>query len=74
MIHMREYNAFETRNVRFLVNKQISYATIQITSTGIKKSILDATAPVRVYFVDNHIHDFDEQPQGQEHKRYVGPR
>ena len=71
MIHMREFNTFETRNVRFLVNKQISYATIQITATGIKKSILDATVPVRTYFVDNGIHDFEKQSQGQEHKRYV---
>ena len=71
MIHMREFNAFETRNVRFLVNKQISYATIQITATGITKSILDATVPVRTYFVDNGIHDFEKQSQGQEHKRYV---
>lgn len=68
---MREFNTFETRNVRFLVNKQISYATIQITATGIKKSILDATVPVRTYFVDNGIHDFEKQSQGQEHKRYV---
>ena len=43
---MRPYNAFETENVKFLVDKQIEFATIQITETGLKKSILDATAPV----------------------------
>ena len=47
---MRPYNAFETRNVKFLVDKQVEFATIQITATGLKKSILDATAPVRAYF------------------------
>lgn len=51
MIHMRDFNAFEARNVKFLVNKQIEYATIQITETGFRKSILDATAPVRAYFL-----------------------
>lgn len=71
MIHMRDFNDFETRNIKFLVNKQIKYATIQITQTGINKSILDATAPVRVFFVENNIHDFDKQPQGTEHKRYI---
>lgn len=68
---MREYNAFEKRNVEFLVNKQIAFSTIQITETGFKKSILDATAPVRTYLLENGIHDYEAQLQGPEHKRLV---
>lgn len=68
---MREFNAFEARNVKFLVNKQIEYATIQITQTGYKKSILDTTVPVRAYFLDKGVHDFEEQPKGQEHKKMI---
>ena len=68
---MREFNDFEARNVKFLVGKQIGFASIQITSTGMKKSILDATTPVRAYFVEQDIHDFEKQPQGQENKRFV---
>ena len=71
MIHMREFNAFEARNMKFLVNKQIKYATIQITQTGINKSTLDATAPVRTFFVENNVHDFEKQLQGQDHKRFI---
>lgn len=71
MIHMRDFNAFEARNVRFLVNKQIAYATIQITQTGINKSTLDATAPVRAFFVEKKIHDFEKQPQGEDNKRFI---
>lgn len=71
MIHMRPYNAFETKNVKFLVDKQIEFATIQITETGLKKSILDATAPVRAYFKEKNIHDYDLQLQGPEHKRVI---
>ena len=71
MIHMREYNAFEEMNVKFLVNKQIEYATIQITQTGYKKSILDTTVPVRTYFLEKGVHDFEKQPKGQEHKKMV---
>lgn len=71
MIHMRPYNAFETQNVKFLVDKQIEFATIQITQTGLKKSILDATAPVRAYFKEKNVHDYDLQLQGPEHKRIV---
>ena len=71
MIHMRQFNRFEEKNVRFLVNQQISYATIQITETGLKKGILDATAPVRAYFLENDIHNYDVQLQGEGHKRMV---
>lgn len=65
---MREYNPFEERNVQFLVNKRIDYATIQITQTGINKSTLDATAPVRSFFKEHGIHDYERQPQGPANK------
>ena len=68
---MRPYNAFETKNVKFLVDKQIDFATIQITETGLKKSILDATAPVRAFFKEKKVHDYDLQLQGPEHKRTI---
>lgn len=65
---MREYNEFEKKNVEFLVNKRIDYTTIQITQTGINKSTLDATVPVRTFLKERGIHDFERQPQGQEDK------
>ncbi len=68
---MRAYNSFEAKNVKYLVDKQIQFATIQITETGLKKSILDATAPVRAYLKENNIHDYEQQPQGPEHKRLI---
>ena len=68
---MRPYNAFETRNVKFLVDQQVEFATIQITATGLKKSILDATAPVRAYFKEKGVHDYDLQAQDPQHKRTV---
>ena len=71
MIHMRPYNAFEAKNVKFLVDKQVEFTTIQITETGLKKSILDATAPVRAYFKEKNVHDYEAQLQGPEHKRIV---
>lgn len=71
MIHMRKYNEFEKKNVRFLVDKQIQFATIQVTETGLRKSILDATAPVRAYFKESGIHDYENQPQGELGKRYI---
>lgn len=71
MIHMRPYNAFETKNIKFLVDKQVEFTTIQITETGLKKSILDATAPVRAYFKEKNVHDYETQIQGPEHKHII---
>lgn len=69
MIHMRPYDDFETRNVKFLVDKQVDFTTIQITETGLRKSILDATTPVRAFLKEKGIHDYECQLQGPEHKR-----
>lgn len=71
MIHMRPYNALETKNVKYLVDKQVEFATIQITETGLKKSILDATAPVRAYLKEKNVHDYETQLQGPEHKHII---
>lgn len=71
MIHMRQYNDFETNNVKFLVDNQVQFATLQITETGLKKSILDATAPVRAYLKENGVHDYELQPQGELGKRLI---
>ena len=58
MIHMREFTPLELKNQQYLVNLGISFTQVQITETGLKKSILDATAPMRVYFKENDIHGF----------------
>lgn len=68
MIHMRRFNEFEERNITFLTQKNIEYALVQITGTGFKKSILDATEPMRQYFKDCGMHDYSIQPQGQDYK------
>ena len=65
---MRAFNDFEAKNVKFLVNKGIKFTTIQITKTGRDKSILDATAPVRTYFLEHNVHNYAYQPKGKEYK------
>ena len=71
MIHMREFTPLELKNQQYLVNLGISFTQVQITETGLKKSILDATAPMRVYFKENDIHDYELQLQGPENKFLV---
>lgn len=71
MIHMRPFNAFEEKNISFLVKQQIDFATIEVTPTGLKKSILDATYPVREYFKKHKIHDYSLQGKGENNKVYL---
>lgn len=52
----------------FFSDKGIDIALLVPTETGIIKSIMDATAPVRQFLMRNGIHDYDKQEQGQEHK------
>ncbi len=71
MIHMRPFNAFEEKNISFLVKHQIDFATIEVTSTGLNKSILDATYLVREYFKKNKIHDYALQGKGESNRVYI---
>lgn len=41
------------------------------TPTGMEKSIMDATSPLRSYLKENKIHDYDIQPQGTENKKLI---
>jgi hypothetical protein len=63
---MKELNIVE--NKKLLVSKGIDFVTFEPTLTGLKKSILDATHPVRHLFRNEGFHDYDSQGQGPEHK------
>ena len=54
--------------MEYLVNKDVKFTQVQITATGLKKSILDATTPMRTYFKENKVHDYALQNKGQENK------
>lgn len=71
MIHMRSFTEFEEKNLAFLTNHSMEYTLVQITETGYKKSILDATEPMRQYFKDRGMHDYSLQEQGDENKKFV---
>lgn len=68
MVNMRPFNEFEQKNLKFLVNHNVKFTQVEITATGLKKSILDSTVPMRAYFLEHGIHNYEEQEQGQEHK------
>ena len=54
--------------MEYLVNKNVKFTQVQITATGLKKSILDATTPMRTYFKENNVHDYSLQNKGQDNK------
>lgn len=69
MVNMRPFTAFEQENLKFLVNHNVKFTQVEITPTGMGKGILDSTAPMRAYFIEEGVHNYEEQLQGQEHKR-----
>ena len=71
MIHMRAFNKFELDNLAYLTSQSIEYTLVQITATGYKKTILDATEPMRQYFKDRGMHDYSTQLQGTENKIFI---
>ncbi len=70
MIHMRAFNEFELENFRTIANLGIRYTTFQTYWTTLDKGYFDAIAPIRAYFVEEGIHDYSVQGQGQINKEY----
>lgn len=68
MVNMRPFTAFEEKNLKFLVNHNVKFTQVEITPTGLGKGILDSTAPMRAYFMEEGVHNYEAQLQGQEHK------
>ncbi|MCR4675222.1 MAG: hypothetical protein K5675_09440 [Lachnospiraceae bacterium] len=54
----------------YFANLGLPVAFIVPTPTGLKKSIMDATGPVRETLLETGIHDYSKQAQGNENKVY----
>lgn len=65
---MRQLTDLEQKNAMYLSEQDIEFSFLLPTSTGLKKSIMDAVAPLRDYLSRKGLHDFSRQTQGQEHK------
>jgi len=68
---MRLLSKTEELRLQLLTRKSISLTLIEPTETALKKSIMDATGPIRHYLKENDIHDYELQKQGPEHKVIV---
>ena len=65
---MRQLTDTEKEAVKVLTNYSVALTLIEPTKTGLGKGIMDATIPVRAYFKEQGIHDYDLQFDGQENK------
>jgi len=61
---MRSFTKQEEKNISLLTNLSVEMAYIEVTKTGLNKSIMDATASVRFYLKSKHFHDYSIQDQG----------
>jgi len=60
-----------TSTLQRFARKNIDVALLVPTKTGLEKSIMDATAPVRSLLEDSGLHDYNAQPQGPANKKVL---
>lgn len=65
---MRQLSPIEIQRIKSLTENSVELTLIEPTKTGLAKSIMDATGPVRNYLRENFVHDYDNQKQGQTQK------
>jgi hypothetical protein len=68
---MRELSSLELDRIKLLTENSVEFCMIEPTQTGLSKSIMDATGPVKVYLKSNQIHDYLSQRQGQDYKTLI---
>lgn len=65
---MRKLTEAEQAKIKILTRHQVPFTLIEPTGTGLKKSIMDATGPVRSFLESKNIHDYGLQEQGPKNK------
>lgn len=65
---MRQLSEDELGKIKILTENSIEICLIEPTKTGLEKSIMDATGPVRVFLKNANVHNYEIQSQGPENK------
>jgi len=65
---VRKLSSAERESLAALTFYGVDSAMLEVTETGLKKSIMDATRSVRELLVQYDLHDYDRQPQGTDSK------
>lgn len=66
---MRLLSRDELNNLAVLTESGVDFGLIELTATGLSKSILDATIGLREFLERNALHDYSLQPQGPDFKK-----
>ncbi|MFS2187241.1 MvaI/BcnI family restriction endonuclease [Mucilaginibacter sp. Mucisp84] len=61
---MRQFTILEAKRLAVFTKYGIEVTALEPTANGLQKSILDATGPVRSFFINQKIHDYGAQLQG----------
>lgn len=69
MLHKADFPVLDAIKIFAAFGKEATYFVP--TETGMAKSIVDAHGSLRAYFLDNAIHDYAAQAQGQEAKKII---
>ncbi|MSR19345.1 MAG: MvaI/BcnI restriction endonuclease family protein [Phycisphaerales bacterium] len=64
-MNTRQLNQHESDNLAVLNNAGSDSALLFLTETGMGKSILDATAPMRRLLCNSGVHDYERQSKGE---------
>lgn len=70
-MNSRPLTKLESDNLACINRAGLTSTLLFITETGLKKSIFDATEPVRVLLRTSRVHDYALQGQGEESKRLI---
>ena len=70
-MNTRPLTSLESDNLVCLNQTGLQSVLLLLTDTGIAKSILDATDPIRRLFQNRGIHDYSQQMQGEQSKRMI---
>jgi hypothetical protein len=65
---MRPLTTDELNKLQLFTENSVELCLIEPTKTGLEKSIMDATGPVRAFLKQSKVHDYELQNQGPESK------
>ena len=70
-MNTRALTQAEQANLSAVKSAGVPTVLLFVTATGLRKSILDATLPLRTLLAEEQIHDFSKQAQGPANKRII---
>lgn len=65
-MNVRALSTSESANLRVIAENVRDYSLLFLTAVGLRKSILDATQPMRTLFLESRFHDYAAQGLGRQ--------